>query len=82
MGWKYWMSGRWLSPRGEERTAKRAKSTSFRGNAEAIYSRISSTECAAAKLVRGSILRDLASAIDEMKSVPATTPAATCAALR
>ena len=62
--------------------AKRAKSTSFRGNAEAIYSRISSTECAAAKLVRGSILRDLASAIDEMKSVPATTPAATCAALR
>jgi uncharacterized protein YjbI with pentapeptide repeats len=62
--------------------AKRAKSTSFRGNAEAIYGRMSAAECVSAKLVRPSILRDLASAIDEMKSVPATTSAPNCAALR
>lgn len=62
--------------------AKRAKSSSFRGNAEAIYNRMNSADCPAAKQLRPAIMRDLAVAIDEAKSAPATAPSPTCAALR
>lgn len=52
--------------------ALRTHAARFKGNGEALYARLSSADCAAAKSIPAKAMRDMSAAIDEQKGVQAT----------
>jgi uncharacterized protein YjbI with pentapeptide repeats len=63
---------RWSSGSVATGIALRANASRFKGNGEMLYTRFSSSECAASKSIPAKVMQDMSAAIDEQKGMQAT----------